>query len=222
MTYLVWDWNGTLLDDTAAAVGALNAMLARRGGTPISLEFYRERFSFPVRPFYEECGFELENEDWNSVAVEYHDAYAAQATCLAEDAVAALGHARGLGAGQSLLSALRQDKLERDVARFDVGEFFEFVRGTDNLDGASKADAAMRLAESVRSAHPGEEPDFVFIGDAIHDKEVADALEARCVLFSGGSHAAHRLAALAPTADTLDAAVELAFNGRSNENRLFA
>ena len=36
-THIVWDWNGTLLDDTGAALGALNAMLARRGIAAVSM-----------------------------------------------------------------------------------------------------------------------------------------------------------------------------------------
>ena len=30
---VVWDWNGTLLDDVAAAMGVMDTMLARRGLT---------------------------------------------------------------------------------------------------------------------------------------------------------------------------------------------
>lgn len=213
MTYLVWDWNGTLLDDTGAALGALNTMLARRGKKPVQLDFYRKRFAFPVRAFYTECGFELENEDWDSIAIEYHDDYAAQPRALSPDALPVLARAKSRGVGQSLLSALRQDKLERDAVRYGAEGYFEFVQGTDNLDGASKTDAARRLVERVRAAHPGEEIDFVFIGDAIHDKEVADALGAKCVLFGGGSHAADRLRPLAPVGeslgDVLDAALEI-------------
>ena len=203
MKHVVWDWNGTLLDDTDAALGALNAMLGRRGKRPVPKQFYRERFAFPVRPFYSECGFELENEDWASIAVEYHEAYGRGDRKLATGAIEALRSIRANGVGQSLLSALRQDRLEADARSFGVDGFFEFVRGTDNLDGASKTGAALRLARDVRAAHPGEAVEFVMIGDAIHDKEVADAIGARCVLFSGGSHSAARLEPLAPVFDTL-------------------
>ena len=210
MTYLVWDWNGTLLDDTAAALGALNAMLARRGKRSIDLDFYKGRFAFPVRPFYQECGFELEREDWNAIAVEYHDSYAVGRRSLMDGAIAALERAKSLGVGQSLLSALRQDRLERDVAQFGAMDCFEFVCGTDNLDGASKTSAARLLVDRVRAAHQGEDPDFVFIGDAIHDKEVSDALGARCVLFGGGSHASSRLTPLAPVGESLDEVLDIA------------
>ena len=32
--YIIWDWNGTLLDDVDSAVNALNRMLAMRGLAP--------------------------------------------------------------------------------------------------------------------------------------------------------------------------------------------
>ena len=213
MKYVVWDWNGTLLDDTSAALGALNTMLSRRGKEPVSMDFYRERFAFPVRPFYAECGFDLANEDWDSIAVEYHDAYERGVRTLAKGAVEALARAGGAAAGQSLLSALRQDKLERDAAKFGAAERFEFIQGTDNLDGASKTSAALRLVQRIRAAHPGKDLEIVMIGDAVHDKEVADSIGAKCVLFAGGSHAAHRLSPLAPVcatlAETVDAALGL-------------
>jgi phosphoglycolate phosphatase-like HAD superfamily hydrolase len=46
------------------------------------------------------------------------------------------------------------------------------------------------------------------IGDSLHDKEVADELGVKCILCSQGSHAHHRLAAVAPAAETLIEAVK--------------
>ena len=51
--YILWDWNGTLLDDTQAALDTLNIMPKRRGAKPIELEFFRDHFAFPCRPFYD-------------------------------------------------------------------------------------------------------------------------------------------------------------------------
>ena len=47
---IIWDWNGTLLDDVDAAVGALNRMLAKHRLPPVTRTFYRANFGFPVRP----------------------------------------------------------------------------------------------------------------------------------------------------------------------------
>lgn len=210
--HILWDWNGTLLDDTQAAFDTLNIMLRRRGAAEITMDFYRDRFAFPVRPFYEAIGVKLENEDWDALAVEYHDLYAAQPKRLNGETVAALSMAADAGVKQSIISALRQDLLERTVVgEYRLGGFFENIYGVDNLDGSSKLERARELAAKIR----GEgDADLVMIGDALHDKEVADSLGARCVLCSQGSHAHRRLKRVAPTAKTLRQAVETALGLR--------
>ena len=211
MRHILWDWNGTLLDDTRAALDTLNIMLARRGARPVTMAFYRDNFAFPVRPFYERIGVELANEDWDALAREYHDLYAEQPKRLNPEALAALERVKAAGARQSILSALRQDLLDEATAAFGVAPYMERIRGTDNLDGASKLDRARELLAEIGEADEGRErPDVVMIGDALHDKEVADALGVRCVLCGQGSHAAWRLARVAPTGETLPEAVALA------------
>ena len=210
-THIVWDWNGTLLDDTGAALGALNAMLARRGIAAVSMESYRARFRFPARQYYEEIGMPVPDAEWDAVAREYHDSYDAESATAAlnPDAVAALELARSRGARQSILSALRQDLLEAAVARFGIADYFDFVRGTDNLDGAGKLSFARVLKAEIAAANPAAR--IVMVGDAIHDHEVAAELGVECVLCAQGSHSFERLAALgSPTAPTLVAAVERA------------
>ena len=217
MTHVFWDWNGTLLDDTQAALDTLNAMLARRRGRPIAMDYYRDHFAFPVKPFYKSIGVCLENEDWDALAQEYHDVYAMQPKGLNPEAVAALKRAQAAGARQSIVSALRQDLLESALEEFGIRGFFAHVCGVDNLDGLSKIDRAKELFLLVRTEDSAA--DVVVIGDALHDKEVADALGVRCVLCAQGSHAAWRLRAVAPTGDTLLGALDIALNpGRRPAN----
>ena len=211
MTHVVWDWNGTLLDDTQAALDTLNIMLARRGGRPVALDFYRDHFAFPVKPFYEAIGVRLGNEDWDALAREYHDIYAAQPKALNREAIAALECVKGRGCRQSIVSALRQDLLAAITAELGVAPYMSRVCGVDNLDGNSKLERAREMLASISAEWPGEA--FVMIGDSLHDKEVADALGVRCVLCAQGSHAAWRLRAAAPTGDTLLDAVRLALDG---------
>ncbi len=206
---LIWDWNGTLLDDTSAAFETLNIMLAERGAKPITMRFYLDNFSFPVRPFYEKIGMVLENEDWDALAQEYHDIYFTRPKRLNQQAKAALAKAAKAGASQIVLSALRQDYLERETAAYGVGEFMDALYGVDNLDGASKLARGKAMMTEIRQKY-GPEPRFVMIGDALHDKEVADELGIACVLCGTGSHAAWRLREVADTADGLIEAVEKA------------
>ena len=213
MTHILWDWNGTLLDDTQAALDTLNIMLARRRGRPIAMDYYRDHFAFPVKPFYKSIGVCLENEDWDALAVEYHDTYAEQPKRLNPETIAALERVKSSGARQSIISALRQDLLEAITAELGVAKYMDFVYGVDNLDGRSKVERARELISAIQNSQTFElsnSQTLVFIGDSLHDKEVADALGVRCVLCAQGSHAGWRLRAVAPTGDTLMEALDLA------------
>lgn len=207
--YVLWDWNGTLLDDTQAALNTLNIMLARRGVKPIEMGFFRDHFAFPCRPFYDMIGMHVEDEAWDALAQEYHDLYAEQPKALNREAIAALEKVKASGAKQAIISALRQDLLDEVTARMGVARYMECIYGVDNLDGASKLDRALELMNHI-SLQVGEQLDVVLIGDALHDKEVADALKVRCVLCGQGSHASWRLREVAPTGETLLEAVKLA------------
>ena len=209
MTYILWDWNGTLLDDTQAALDTLNVMLRERGAKPIAMDFYRDHFAFPVKPFYESIGMVLAHEDWDALAQEYHDVYAEQPKALNAETMAALERVRAAGARQSIISALRQDLLDEVTAAFGVAPYMECIYGVDNLNGTSKVDRALELLTKI-APPTGPQPDVVLIGDSLHDKEVADALGVRCVLCAQGSHAGWRLRRVAPTGETLLEAVSLA------------
>ena len=204
MKYILWDWNGTLLDDTQAALDSLNILLARRGARSLTMDYFRDHFAFPVQSFYESIGLSCEDSDWTALAREFHDLYAKQPKRLNVETIAALERVKAAGVRQSIISALRQDLLDEAAAAYGVTPYMDCIYGVDNLDGASKLDRALELLTRLDGADP------VIIGDSLHDKEVADALKVRCVLCGQGSHAVWRLREAAPTGDTLLEAVNLA------------
>ena len=208
-SYVLWDWNGTLLDDVRPEVAALNTLLAERGLPPIDIAFFREQFSYPVRPFYERLGLYREGEDWQALASAFHRLYYSYEMTLHPEALAILRALRERGVGQSIISAHRQDLLTRDVVRLGVAPFMEHVCGSDNLDGASKLDRALELLAALR-ARPCPPDDIVVIGDSFHDFDVARRLGVRVVLHGEGTHSAGRLKAVAPAYDTLREAVHAA------------
>lgn len=207
---VIWDWNGTLLDDTPAAVEALNVMLSRRSLESVSLDFYKDRFRFPARSFYEEIGIRVDDSEWDDLAREYHETYALMPVRLASDAMKAIAILSRSGVRQTLASALRQDLLEKSLERFSLSGVFATVKGSDNLDGAGKIQVVRSLIEAETAAAGGGALRFVMIGDAIHDKEVADALGIDCVLSATGGHSARRLSAHGRTCLTLEEAARCA------------
>ena len=70
-TTIIWDWNGTLLDDAEMCLEAINIMLKKRNLPELSMERYRDVFTFPVIEYYREVGFDFTLEAWDPVATEF-------------------------------------------------------------------------------------------------------------------------------------------------------
>lgn len=202
--HIIWDWNGTLIDDVNAAVNALNRMLALRNVRPVTREYYRANFGFPVRPFYAQLGVDLEHEDWDRICIDFHRFIAEEKEqYLRHDAIAAMTKAKSAGIPQSILSALRQDLLLHNTAADGVAVFMEHIFGVDNLDGASKLSRGHELIPLIPAKR------IYFIGDTLHDAEVARELGCECILVDGGHQTAERLRASGCTVtDNLVSAVE--------------
>jgi hypothetical protein len=105
--HLIWDWNGTLLDDAAACVAAINTLLARRRLPQVSRQQYLDVFDFPVRNYYLQLGFDFAREDWDRLTEEYHAEYAetSRQSPLRAGTQAALAALQAAGLSLSVLSA---------------------------------------------------------------------------------------------------------------------
>ncbi len=191
---VVWDWNGTLLDDMDVCLGVINGMLRRRGLPPIpDLDRYREIFTFPVRTYYALAGFDLEREPFTDLAEEYMTGYrAASRSCgLVAGARETLAALDRMGVRQVLASASRQDDLERQVAEQGVQGAFSAVLGMADQFGGGKAG----LAAGYLRREGADPADVLFVGDTVHDLEVARQVGCRCVLIAGGHQSRSRLEA---------------------------
>lgn len=190
--HIVWDWNGTLLDDVQASVNAINVLLRERHLPTIGAARYREVFGFPVRNYYLALGFQLERENWDALARRYHDLYLADPTIrLWPEALPVLRACHAAGLGMSILSAAEQSILDRMLADAGVADWFERIHGTDNLNGHSKLDTGRDLLR--RLSCPISR--VLFVGDTLHDHEVATELGCDCVLVAHGHQSRSRLLA---------------------------
>lgn len=191
--HVVWDWNGTLLDDSWLCLEILNQLLASHGLPPVSSRRYQEIFDFPVRDYYERAGFDLERQPFEDLAsffvAEYERRrFECSLRSGAREVLAALAAA---GLGQSLLSAYRHDYLESAVASWGIGGHFSRLAGgsdawADGKEGLGRRHlAALGLAPAT----------VAFVGDTTHDALVAALVGARCILVDGGTQTRGRLEA---------------------------
>ena len=71
---IIWDWNGTILDDALVCKTIANIMLAERGiPTLPDMDAYRAVFGFPIKAYYEKMGYRFGpgDEPYESVADEF-------------------------------------------------------------------------------------------------------------------------------------------------------
>lgn len=186
-THVVWDWNGTLLDDVQYAADLMDGLLEKRGMPPLGgLDAYYRAFTFPIRKYYANVGFE-NDDDFAAASVEWMDAYmAGESACwLRDTAVEALEYLKRENVRQVVVSASEIGNLTKQVERLNVKGYFDTLCGLRHIYATSKTDIARTwLLESGERAK-----DTVFIGDTTHDFQVASALGCRCVLLSGGHQA---------------------------------
>lgn len=202
---LVWDFNGTLIDDVQACLDALNALLRPRGIAPLSREDYRRTFRFPVAEFYRGLGMAPTDPfDWEALAESFHMRYLFSKTIAPQPGAAeAIAAFRAAGIRQGVLSALEQGLLEIQLRQFGFAEAMDFVCGSRNYDGASKEAAARALA--LRDP-------VVLVGDTLHDAEVAHSLGWDCILCAAGHQTEERLrTAGVPVIPTLHTLPEIIF-----------
>jgi phosphoglycolate phosphatase len=189
---ILWDWNGTLLDDGRFGLGIINGMLRRRGMREPTREEHGRLFDFPVIRYYERLGFDFEAEPFETISQEFVDAYIAGVTScsLREGALETLSLLQQAGYRQSVLSASRQDYLERLIDHYGLGGFFDELLGIDSVHAPGKAGRGIDwIGES------GINPERVLlIGDTMHDADVAAEMRIDCWLMEGGHHPLERLA----------------------------
>ena len=190
-TTVIFDWNGTLIDDIDLCLNLLNKMLIKRNLQPLDVKRYREIFTFPVIEYYKKAGMDVENESFDDLAVEFMDPYVEQyRTCsLVPHCEEVLVELRKQGLRCIVLSATKQDYLEEQVSAFGIDGFFDELVGIQDIKAAGKIDRAKQWM-STQGIDPKE---CIMVGDSIHDSEVASELKIDCLLSTTGHQNRERL-----------------------------
>jgi phosphoglycolate phosphatase-like HAD superfamily hydrolase len=188
--HLVWDWNGTLLDDLPLVVAATNASIAEFGVAPTTAEEHRRDFRRPIAAYYATLlGRPVDEAEYARLDKAFHTAYdAGLAGCaLTGDALAALAAWTGT---QSLLSMWFHTDLVPAVSRYALDRYFVRVDGLRaTVGGGTKTPYLVAHLEAVGLTGA----DCVLVGDSVDDAEAAEAVGARCVLYAGGFTGLERL-----------------------------
>lgn len=192
-THVIWDWNGTLLNDLDWCRSCVNHMLSARG-LPIlpTRAAYHQVFCFPVQDYYQKVGFNFDKEPFADLAQEYMQLYHggdAQHCGLHAGAIDTLEALQKAGLTQALLSASHQQNLLAQAARFPIAPYFSVMLGVQDIYASSKQALIQKYVQDTKPQKA------VLIGDTTHDWEVARAAGVDCLLIARGHQSVDALAA---------------------------
>lgn len=192
--HLVFDWNGTLIDDAWIFVDVLNALLKKRNLNKIDLNDYQEMFCFPLSDFYQALGFDVTLEAFKILKKDFIFEYKKRQFLahLFPDTLDALNKIKSQSMKLSILSASNQKILNSLMSFYSIDHFFEHILGVDNYEAVGKESLGVNLLKNLG----GSLSDIVMIGDTDLDYRVSQNLGIDCILISRGHQSHKRLSKL--------------------------
>ncbi len=184
-----WDWNGTLCDDVALSLEAVNDMLSRRGRNGITMEEYYSYMGTPISKFYEHL-FDFSVDPMEQLSREFYGYYQANVHTLRlrEGVEEILKTLQEQGVKQFILSSSHKDSILPLACKWGILHYFDAVLGAEDWKVGSKAERARFFCCENNLCNE----ETWFIGDLLHDLETAEHCGASCLLLPGG-HQAERL-----------------------------
>jgi phosphoglycolate phosphatase len=183
-SHIIWDWNGTLLDDVEWCIAQINIMLKKRNiKTLTDISDYHSVFRFPIIEYYKKAGFDLEIEPFEILAKEYINLYHGEGSSsvkLHDDAEGVLKILKVNQISQIILSASEQENLLSQLRPFDIQHYFDEILGISDIYAKSKIEIGLDYL-SRNCVVNG-----VIIGDTMHDYEVSKAMGIDCLLVAHG------------------------------------
>ncbi len=189
---VIWDWNGTLLNDIWLCVEIVNGMLVNQQKPPLDQMRYREAFGFPISSYYEKIGMDLNEESFERLTHTFISNYDAQVkTCQLHDyAEEILESFQSYDLNQFILTAAHKESVLELLNHYEIKDYFQQIEGLDNHRAESKVTVGKHLME-INQITPHQ---TILIGDTIHDYKVANELRVDCVLIANGHQSKSRLA----------------------------
>lgn len=191
--HLIWDWNGTLLDDVEMVVEAIGRVLETHQRPRITRENYADVFGFPVSDYYRKIGFDFDQTPFEDISKLFVDHYMREIwNCkLHPGVVGFLSDMKTQGRSQSILSAAHEESLLQHLKHFEIDTYFDRIYALSDHNAAGKIERGRQLLEACGFSAQ----DSVLIGDTDHDLEVGQALGVDVILLGDGHQSPQRLQA---------------------------
>ena len=183
-SHVIWDWNGTIVNDAQFCVELVNELLLEFNQEQVSLEFYLDNFQFPVSSYYSKIGLPTDSQSTNRISSQFINNYRRRfQSCPTQRGVrACISKLKEFNVNQSVLSAGNQIDLNTFVSHYKLSPYFNFISGVSNFFAHGKADIALEHFNKLGLPSSN----VLLVGDTLHDAEIAEHLGINCLLYCGG------------------------------------
>ena len=153
--HIIFDWNGTLIDDAAVFVAILNVLLNRRKIDEINLQIYRDLFCFPIIDFYKKIGLDVSRDAFFQLKKEFVLEYEKRrySANLFPETIPVLEKLSKNNIGLSILSASNQKTLDDLSKYYSIDGFFQHIVGVNNYIADGKAQQGIKLLDTLAIFH---------------------------------------------------------------------
>lgn len=191
---IIWDWNGTLLNDRDISLEVEAELFPRYGIKPPTREQRDALFCMPIEKYYDRIGFDLKKYSFAEISEVWLGIYEQKVleARLFEGVRETLTAVRHDNKRQFILSAAPEDHLLSATTKHDIHHFFDAIYGLADAQAATKVHRGHDLMREQNI----EAKNAILIGDTTHDFEVAEALGIEVLLVADGHHSFEKLADL--------------------------
>jgi phosphoglycolate phosphatase len=184
---IIWDWNGTLLNDNEAAWKSECKLFESVGRAQVDAHERRKLFTMPVREYYSRLGFDFTKISYEELAERWFKHYEAEleSVDLFEGTEKLLQQVLDAGKKQFILSAAPESHLRDFAKEKNLLKYFTGIYGLKT----KQADCKRARGQDLFSDHAIDPKKSILIGDMVHDAEVAETLGCEVLLIADGHQA---------------------------------
>ncbi len=182
ITHIIWDYNGTVLDDAYTSVLAVNEMLKARGLKETNLEVYKKTLVMPLTEYYKTVGIYTDDIALLSQEFRKYCDIHKDNSRIFDGVYDVILFAKSKGIKNILLSSLYNEHLVEETKKHNIGNWFDIISGLSDKNLGSKSDTA-RIIFDKNDINP---KNTLFVGDLVTDAKTANELGADCILIPNG------------------------------------
>lgn len=183
--YILWDWNGTIVDDFHYNLDLINRLLQERGLPTINEEQYKKAFGFPIIDFYRKVGFDCSDTAYKELVDEYQKEYESGICSipLADGVVEVMQRFKSQGFKEFIFSSSIKETIEKQLDLYpEIVPLINGIIAQDNNRAAGK----LKTAVEWGNKNDVNWKEAMIIDDTTYGLDLAKKLGCKCILVNSG------------------------------------